>query len=119
MFNKLKFRPTTGGEKMIKSFSLKKHKQQNEQIGSEINSLLRKIAYDGRYLLKIRFRKLSEQTNNYAIEIISNSFRISTVMSLETNPFNLFWFLISKKQIKRIIGFKHCKKSKYGGYTFY
>lgn len=99
--------------------SFKSINQQNNLIIKEMNTLLRKIAYDGRANLKVRFRRIEKSCNKYLIEVITSSTSNSSTIYLNTNPFNIFWFIFSKNKIKKSFLFKHCKKSKYGGYTFY
>ena len=104
---------------MVKAISFKTHKQQDTLIIREINSLLNQIAYDGRIDLKVRLRKSPDFLNKFILEVKTESLAKSKILFLETNPFNLFWIIFSKRYIKKNILLVHCKKSAYGGYTFY
>lgn len=97
----------------------KKFKEQNEEIIGNINSLIKETSYDGRANIKVRFRKVQDSKNTYVIEVQTNSKKIFSSISLTTNPFNSFWLLYSVPQIKKKTGLLHCKKSKYGGYSFF
>ena len=108
-----------GGFYMSKLISIKETKLQNKQIVCEINELLNKIAYDGRVDLNVRFRKIKNTSNQYLIEAKTIVTCNKTVIRLEHNPFGLLWFIISKRQIKKGTLLAHCRRSRYGGYSFY
>ncbi|MCR5147155.1 MAG: hypothetical protein K6B70_07460 [Clostridia bacterium] len=98
----------------------RKTKEQNQLIIREINTLLRELAYDGRKNIKVRFRKLDKDSHHYVLDVdLKKQIALSTTIELQYNPFNIFWYIFSKKQIKEGTYLKHCRKSRYGGYTFY
>lgn len=91
---------------------------QNKKIIREMNSLIIQLAYDGRSKIKIRFRKIEESSNNYLIEALCKNSKLTSIVSLENNPFTISWNF-SMKQIKTATSLPYCRKSRYGGYTFY
>ena len=91
---------------------------QNSKIIGEMNKLIISLAFDGRSLIKIRFRKIKSTTNQYLIEACCGDAKSSSIIKLENSPFSILW-LFSIKKIKKGINIPYCKKSRYGGYTFY
>lgn len=105
---------------MEKNIFARQIEEQNNSIIREINMLLRELAYDGREYVKVRFRKSDKAPHQYILAAnLKNHKSVSTTLELQHNPFNIFWLIFSKKQIKEGTSLKHCKKSRYGGYTFY
>jgi hypothetical protein len=98
---------------------LLKIREQNKLIIQEINSMLRKIAYDGRGYIKVRLRRKNNSSNLYEIEVVTNSQHDLSIISLGHNPFNCLWVGFTITQIKKGTLLNHCKKSRFGGYTFY
>lgn len=91
---------------------------QNRKIIREMNKLIINLAFDGRSLIKIRFRKIKNTTNQYIIEASCGDSKLSSIITLENTPFSISW-LFSIKKIKEGINIPYCRKSRYGGYTFY
>lgn len=107
---------------MIKPIFASKIREQNKQIIREINMLLRVVAYDGRNDVKVRFKKSDKIHNRNCFILdayLKDSHEASAIINLQHNPFSIMWFIFSKNQIKKGTGLEHCKKSRYGGYTFY
>ena len=103
---------------MSKCITRKQIEQQTSLIVAKMNSLILGQAYDGRANIKIRFSKLKNTTNIYFIELLYEQKVVSDTISLEFDPFNAYW-LILKHKIKKQLSIPYCRKSRFGGYTFY
>ena len=102
---------------MSKLVSYQNNQAQTAEIIREINTLVRQLAYDGRAKIKIRLRKL-DNSDDYLLEASTSNNTMHKTLALDYDPFNI-WFVFAKRQIKKGILISHCKKSRYGGYTFY
>jgi len=102
---------------MSKLVSYRNNQVQTVKIIGEINALVRQLAYDGRANIKIRLRKL-DNSGNYLLEALTTRSALRKTLTLDYDPFNI-WFVFTKRQVKKGILISHCKKSCFGGYTFY
>lgn len=102
---------------MSKLVSYRNNQVQTAKIICEINVLVRQLAYDGRANIKIRLRKL-DNSGDYLLEALTTRNALHKTLTLDYDPFNI-WFVFTKRQIKKGILISHCKKSRFGGYTFY